>query len=269
MTTLTIKGTDGGQVKWADPTDITWSIATSNLPNQTAPYNGFISDPADTATFVPLIEQAESAWAAVANIAFEQVPDSASADIRFGFGNLLPSDIGKTWYGFNPSTDYFVAPTVIQIENPANDPTQMTADGLEWTGTESTVLQTLTHEIGHALGLTHSTDDPSSIMWPNVGPTNPNIDVGDITAIQSIYGAPEAPNPLPAPPPPPPPSLVGAIPIPAGNLLAGMPVFATDLLPPLPSAMTTASAVAAGYGGMMASTDPTTWLGHWQSHHMG
>jgi predicted Zn-dependent protease len=46
------------------------------------------------------------------------------------------------------------------------------------------------HEIGHALGLDHSTD-PSSIMWPYYSASRSTLGVSDITAIQALYGAGE------------------------------------------------------------------------------
>jgi hypothetical protein len=68
---------------------------------------------------------------------------------------------------------------------------------LSYDGTVSTMLQVLLHELGHALGLDHNADDPSSIMNPTSTSENPVPDAQDIAAIQSLYGAPAQPLSLP------------------------------------------------------------------------
>jgi len=61
------------------------------------------------------------------------------------------------------------------------------------------MLQTLTHEIGHSLGLSHS-DVPNSIMAPFYRGYEPNLSLkeDDIKAIQSLYG-PFIPESTPRP----------------------------------------------------------------------
>ena len=61
------------------------------------------------------------------------------------------------------------------------------------------MLQTLTHEIGHSLGLSHS-DIRNSIMAPFYRGYNPDmsLETDDIRAIQALYG-PDIPKPTPPP----------------------------------------------------------------------
>jgi len=65
------------------------------------------------------------------------------------------------------------------------------------------LLQTLTHEIGHSLGLSHS-DVSDAIMAPFYKGYKPNLtlDKDDIRAIQALYG-PEVSKPTPRPTPSP------------------------------------------------------------------
>jgi len=197
--TTTVDTNNGAPVKWAGtglgPTVITWSLATANIPSQSdefrkpPAFSEFIT-PASLSTYLPPIQQAFAAWAKLANVAFVQVPDSAIADIRIGFANLMPQFIGHVAFEFD-GQNHFSPGTVLQIENPLE--TAVTPSLQYITGT--TVLQDLVSQIGRALGLNGSADDPASIVAPTLGMQNLVPDAGDIAAIQSLYGRPDT-NPM-------------------------------------------------------------------------
>ncbi|XP_011883583.1 PREDICTED: matrix metalloproteinase-18-like [Vollenhovia emeryi] len=73
------------------------------------------------------------------------------------------------------------------------------------------LLYVLTHEIGHALGLDHSTNNASiTYAFAPVGPRPVALSNEDIISIQNLYGAKNTDvspktNPIPPLPPPPPP----------------------------------------------------------------
>ena len=55
-----------------------------------------------------------------------------------------------------------------------------------WSKTES-LYQVATHEIGHALGLGHSTD-ADAVMWPLSKKGKPKLTKDDIVGIRKLYG---------------------------------------------------------------------------------
>ena len=174
---------------WASRT-ITWSYATSNLAGDSAhPYSQFINTSTQS-QFAAVVQQALARWSAVANLAFVQVADSPNADIRIGWGNLLGSgtgEIGEAAYNFSGST--FSPDTVVRLEDPALTALDASGaiGGFIYHGLSSTLYQVAVHEIGHALGLGHSTDS-TSVMFPTAqGVINQDTNASDIAGINAIY----------------------------------------------------------------------------------
>jgi predicted Zn-dependent protease len=192
MTDYSLEGS-----KW--PTNnITWSFATSTYSSDAS--DSFSS--AISPQYQSAIEEALQQWSAASGLAFTQVPDSAAQanapDIRIGFGTLHPSGtgtIGDTTIRYDSSGD-LVPDTVVRLEDPSETTLVQGSDGAyTYTGTSSELEQVALHEIGHALGLGHSTDS-GAIMYPSAGPNNRSLDQSDIAGIQSLYGAP-APSSAP------------------------------------------------------------------------
>lgn len=173
--------------KW-QPGPITWSFANYNYAVDAAdPFSSVMSGP-----YQAVVEQAIQRWASVSGLVFEQVSDSpypASApDIRIGFGILdtrTTDIIGLTSY-FAPGT-YFNNDVVVRLEDPVQNRVVDQQGVLTYQGYQTTVYQDVAHELGHSLGLAHSTD-PAAVMYPVAGTSNPDISASDIAGIQALYG---------------------------------------------------------------------------------
>ena len=186
MTDYSLEG-----AKWATD-NITWSFADSTYGSDTSdPFSSTISPQYQSA-----IEQALQQWSAVTPLTFTQVPDSATqanaADIRIGFGTFNSSStrtIGETDIRYGSSGN-LLPDAVVRLEDPSETALGQGSDGAyTYAGTSSELEQIALHEIGHALGLGHSTDTGAT-MYPSAGPNNRTLDQSDIAGIQSLYGAP-------------------------------------------------------------------------------
>ncbi|MDE2575030.1 MAG: Hint domain-containing protein [Rhodospirillales bacterium] len=175
---------------------ITWSLATTTYAGDTA--NAFSStiDPAAQSAYVSVIEQALGIWSSYSGITFVQQADATTvagaADIRIGWGDLISSggEIGQSAYSY--LGDQMQTDSIVRLEDPAQvalvaSPT--VTGGYTYSGYSSTLYQVAVHELGHALGLGHSTD-PNAVMYPTAqGVTNQAPDASDIAGIQALYAA--------------------------------------------------------------------------------
>ena len=168
--------------RWTTPV-VTWSLAAAG---------GVFTDSIAPA-YQALVQQAVARWDDVAGITLQQVADSASADIRIGFGKFGAGagEIGETDYSYYtgaPAT--FVPGVTVRAEDPMEHGLDAATGTAIYTGTQTAMYQVILHEVGHALGLNHSTD-ANAIMYPSAGAANRDLDASDIAGIQSLYGAPD------------------------------------------------------------------------------
>jgi len=178
--------------KWSTQV-VTWSFATAE-----GPFSGAIG-----AAYQSTIEAAITRWAQATGLTFQQASDTAATDVRIGWGTFSGSQVGETDYSYQlGGNETFIAGTTVRLEDPSADPLSP-APGAHYQGTSTDLYQVALHEIGHSLGLAHSTD-PNAIMYPTLGPGNTDLSAADIAGIQSLYGIasnvsaesiPESPTP--------------------------------------------------------------------------
>ena len=166
--------------RWATKT-ITWSFADPNNPTGST-FSGAI-DPQYRST----IGDAIARWDDLINATFVQVPDTtANVDIRIGWGSFAGSEIGEAAYTYSGSS--FLPGVTVRLEDPSQIPISSTPP-YTYVGFVSTLYQVTLHELGHALGLDHSTD-PNAVMYPVAGSSNQDLDQSDIDGIHALYAPP-------------------------------------------------------------------------------
>ena len=152
-----------------------------------------------------LVRQAFALWAQDTPLTFTEVSNQADADIVVGWAS-----------GDHGDGDPFDGPGDVlahaSFPNPYDDSQVFLHfdDDERWVNSESANVDLLTvaaHEIGHTLGLAHSSD-PNALMYPSYRGPHRFLDTDDIEGAQSLYGvasappeAPEAPSSDATPPP--------------------------------------------------------------------
>lgn len=137
----------------------------------------------------PVIEDAFAGWEQYANINFTNVADNGdpigSGSLQQGSPNF--GDIRIGGYSQNQSTlAYTISPPPANGDSSSGDIMINTAAPIGGPGgydLETVVL----HEIGHALGLAHSTDDTAAMYATYKGTKSVPLQ-DDVNGIQAIYG---------------------------------------------------------------------------------
>lgn len=192
--------------KWGSSTLGTGITLSASFPGYGSVWNANYGAGEPQIGFVPLngiqqqaAQSAMQAWANVANISWQTVPDNASqvGDVRIAFSSEVDiSSGGQAWgYTYEPNGSY---PEVGDVWISAT----IEASGFS---AGSYDYMALMHELGHALGLKHPFETPNtlptaqdnwaySIMaytsvpsWGHLLASTPML--YDVAAIQYLYGA--------------------------------------------------------------------------------
>lgn len=188
-------GSSGGMGSWGGT--VTWSFAAAGWTNQTGV--GFFSGSTVSLSsvfnfdYVSVFTQAFAAWSAVANIDFVQVADGGG---NFGVGNGAYIRIGTGHIDGNYGVlaRAFYPATAGNPQNYAYSGDMVFDSGESSFWTTNSLLAVATHEIGHAIGLGHSSIT-NAVMAPYYNPSIRTPQADDIAGARAIYGAADAPAP--------------------------------------------------------------------------
>ncbi len=160
---------------------VTWSFAT--LAGRNYSFTSAIAQQA----YRDAITAAFNLWESIANIDFQyDATDSQSNDIRLGWDTIDGANgtVGQAITYYAPHSPYGInAWSEIRFDTAENWKVGSDTSGIDF-------FAVAVHEIGHTLGLEHSTNT-TSIMYPVVGAHT--VSNNDISIIQALYGASIAP----------------------------------------------------------------------------
>ncbi|XP_010451026.1 PREDICTED: metalloendoproteinase 1-MMP-like [Camelina sativa] len=138
-----------------------------------------------------VVRRAFSQWASVIPVSFKEVDDFTAADLKIGFYSGDHGD-GSPFDGVSGKLAHAFAPEDGRLHFDAGE-TWVVDDDFKRAPELAFDLESVaTHEIGHLLGLGHSSQE-SAVMYPSMRPRTKKVDLtaDDVVGVLKLYG----PNP--------------------------------------------------------------------------
>ncbi|MEO1599381.1 MAG: DUF4214 domain-containing protein [Pseudomonadota bacterium] len=169
---------------------VTWSIAEAGADITDFTAFSTTSDPEDfyADDVEPLLREAFAIWSAAADIEFIQVEGSDAGSLEGPVGNIrilhgTPENYNRIGVAYFPNP----SPTGGNV---------VMSDFAALRTSPELYLDLALHEIGHALGLGHINNE-QSIMFPGRLRGQDELFASDVTILQRLYGAQDAPADAP------------------------------------------------------------------------